>query len=66
MNAGDAAFLYQYGMGMVVFFLGMYLGYRNGAWSFAPGRRRDMLALLGMLAFYAALQGFFQFAAPRL
>ena len=59
-------YVYQYGVGGLVFALGMAAGYLKGCWSFRKGERADALAVFAIFVGYALLQGFFQFVAPRL
>ncbi|MCB1032499.1 MAG: hypothetical protein KDD47_01535, partial [Acidobacteria bacterium] len=57
-----SAYLYQYGVGAVVFAVGLYVGFRQGYLSLrGPGRWRLVLVFAPLL-FVGGLQAYLQFA----
>ena len=63
-------FVYQYVVGGAVFAAGLFFAYRQGYVGFSGRRLRNLVILLGGLAFVMAIQGFLQYApmseqAPR-
>jgi len=60
-------YLYQYLVGGAIFFAGFFFVWRQGDVGLRDRRARtNALLLLSGLALFAAVQAFFQFAAPGL
>ena len=61
-------FSYVYGIGGLVFLMGLFVAFRSGHLGLAGAGFKRLLLCLGGLAFFAGLQGFLQFgdftAAP--
>jgi SSS family solute:Na+ symporter len=55
-------FLYVYAVGGIVFGVGLFYGFRQGYLGFSGGSLRNLLILLGGLAFFMGLQGYMQYA----
>lgn len=58
--ASHLTFLYQFGLGGLLFAFGLWIGHRHGYWSLRPGMRHNLVLLLGILAFYFIFQGALQ------
>jgi hypothetical protein len=60
------SYVYQYGVMLAVFILGMVLCWKQGDVGFSSGRRRrNLLLLVGGMLFFMVLQGFLQFMGPK-
>lgn len=59
MSATDAAFFYQYGVGLVFFLLSLVLAHRTGA--LEPKGGEIVALVVGIVLFYGAIQGGLQF-----
>lgn len=58
-------FLFQYGLGGVIFSVGLYFGFKGGFLGLEAGpKRRNLLLSFGGLFLLAGLQGYLQFVAP--
>jgi len=57
-----SAYLYSYGVGGVVFGIGLYYAAKHGYVGFTGAKLRNLLISFGVLLFFAALQGYLQFA----
>ena len=55
-------FVYQYAVGGVVFAIGLVYAARQGYIGFRGAQLRNLVILIGGLAFYMALQGYLQYA----
>ena len=55
-------YLYQYGIGGLVSLIGLAYAARQGYIGFRGGGRRNLLIMVGGLAFFMALQGYLQYA----
>ena len=55
-------FLYQYGVGGVVFAVGLYFAGRQGYIGFSGRGRRNLIIMLGGMMFFMVLQGYLQYA----
>ncbi len=55
-------FLYVYGIGGVIFAVGLAYAWKTGWVGSSGARLRNLLACLGVFAFFALLQGFLQYA----
>ncbi len=55
-------FVYQYAVGGVVFAIGLVYAARQGYIGFRGAPLRNLVILIGGLAFYMALQGYLQYA----
>ncbi|MCB9529416.1 MAG: sodium/solute symporter [Myxococcales bacterium] len=65
MDDALLTFVYQYTIGGLLLAVGLYFGWRAGYVGLTPGApRRNLLLVLGGLAFFMALQGYLQFVAP--
>lgn len=60
---GALPFFYQYGVGGLLFLIGVFLAWRNGLIGLRGRPLWHLLTVLGGLAFFMALQGYFQFVA---
>ncbi len=57
-----SAYIYSYLVGGVVFMIGMCYAAKHGYIGFSGGKLRNLLISMGVLAFFAFLQGYLQFA----
>lgn len=57
-----SAYVYSYLVGGAVFGIGLVYAARHGYIGFSGGKLRNLLVSLGVLGFFAALQGYLQFA----
>lgn len=58
-------FLFQYGLGGLIFAVGLFFGFKSGFLGFEAGpKRRNLILSFGGLFLLAALQGYLQFVAP--
>ena len=65
MNA--TPFLYQYGVGGMVFFVGLFLGWKAGYVGLrTSSQKRNLFITLGGLFVLMGLQGFLEFVAPNM
>lgn len=55
-------FLYQYGVGSVIFLLGLLVGWRQGYIGLSGKGLRNLLLMLGGLLFFMVIQGYLQYA----
>ncbi len=59
------SYVYQYGVMLVLFLVGLVLAWRQGEVGFGGKRqRRNLLLLVGGMVFFMLLQGALQFGAP--
>ncbi len=58
-----SAYIYQYGLGGIVFFAGLFFAWRQGYVGLSGKGVRNLLILFFALAFYALLQGYLQFGS---
>ena len=56
------SYLYQYGVGSLIFLVGLAVGFRNGYLSLSGSGLRNLLLMLGGLLFFMVLQGYLQYA----
>ena len=54
-------YLYQYGLGTIVFAVGLIIAARQGYVGTSGQALRNLLLMLGGLAFFAGLQGWLQY-----
>ena len=54
-------YLYQYGVGGIVFLIGLYYGWRQGYLSYEGSGLRNLIIVFAGLAFFAGLQGYLQY-----
>ena len=54
-------YLYQYGVGGIVFFIGLIYGWKQGYLSFKGRGLRNLVVVFAGLAFFAGLQGYLQY-----
>ncbi len=54
-------YVYQYSIGGIVFGVGLYFGFRQGALGFEGRPLRNLLAMVAGLAFFMGLQGWLQY-----
>lgn len=65
MNDALLTYAYQYAIGGALLAVGLYFGWRAGYVGLGRGApRRNLLLVLGGLAFYMGLHGYLQFVAP--
>ncbi|MBL6975221.1 MAG: hypothetical protein ISR64_05760 [Deltaproteobacteria bacterium] len=64
MTGSDAAFAYQFMVGFLIFFFGLYMGFRHRTWSFRRGEMGEFVLLVVVFLGYLTIQGFFQFLGP--
>jgi SSS family solute:Na+ symporter len=58
-------YVYQYSIGGIIFFVGLFFGWRVGFVGLQSGApRRNLFMILAGLAFFMGLQGYLQFEAP--
>ena len=58
---------YHYGIGGVVFLIGLWFCFRQGDIGLGTGKKRkNLLLLLGGLLYFALIHAFFQFVAPNI
>ncbi|MFH0946332.1 MAG: hypothetical protein V2A76_14120, partial [Planctomycetota bacterium] len=55
-------YLYQYGVGLVIFLLGLLVGVRNGYIGLSGPGLRNLLIMVGGLLFFMVIQGYLQYA----
>jgi len=55
-------YLYQYGIGAVVFVLGLFVGYRQGYIGASGAGLRNLIIMLAGFMFFLAVQGYLQYA----
>ena len=55
-------YLYQYGVGLLIFLLGLFVGYRNGYIGLSGTGLRNLLIMVGGLLFFMVIQGYLQYA----
>lgn len=61
LHAMDS-YIYQYGIGWVVFAAGMYVAGRQGYLGFSARGLRNLFLMLGGMLFFMAIQGYLQYA----
>ena len=54
-------YIYQYSIGGIVFGAGLFFGFKQGALGFEGRALKNLLAMLGGLAFFMGLQGWLQY-----
>ena len=54
-------YLYQYGVGGIVFSIGLFYGWRQGYLSLGGRGLRNLIVVFAGLAFFAVLQGYLQY-----
>ena len=55
-------FLYQYSIGLCIFFIGIFYAYKQGYLSMEGQGLRNVVILLAGLGFFAGVQGYLQYA----